>query len=150
MECKGVLKHKAEDGGAGEAAGDVAAAAAEAQRPSIRPLRALTPKHLTLRAQTAPAMPLEAEASDVAQRPSAPGPGPWQQTAHGKGRVRPRKNAPAGADVPRLAAVAHRCAAAAAAAQALHTLPRLCTCHAVCCSTAMHCDSNTSSFPPWQ
>lgn len=33
----------------------------------------------------------------------------WQQTAHGKGRVRPRRNQPlqAQAEVPRLAAVAH-------------------------------------------
>lgn len=33
----------------------------------------------------------------------------WQQTAHGKGRVRPRKNQPpaAQAALPRLAAVAH-------------------------------------------
>lgn len=63
----------------------------------------------------APAMPPEAEVSDAAQ-PSGPSAGPWQQTAHGKGRVRPRKNAPPGTSVPRLAAVAHRCAIAAVAA----------------------------------
>lgn len=62
----------------------------------------------------APAMPPEAEVSDAAQ-PSGPSAGPWQQTAHGKGRVRPRKNAPPETSVPRLAAVAHRCAVAAAA-----------------------------------
>lgn len=38
-----------------------------------------------------------------------PSPGQWQQTPHGRGRVLPRKNQPAGAQasVPRLAAVAH-------------------------------------------
>lgn len=63
----------------------------------------------------APAMPPEAEVS-VAAQPSGPSAGPWQQTAHGKGRVRPRKNAPPGTSVPRLAAVAHRCAVVAAVA----------------------------------
>ena len=39
----------------------------------------------------------------------APSPAHWQQTPHGRGRVLPRKNQPAGAQAsaPRLAAVAH-------------------------------------------
>lgn len=70
-------------------------------------------------------MPAEAEVSDAAQ-PSARSAGPWQQTSHGKGRVRERKNAPPGADVPRLAAVAHRCAATAAASALCKPSLRLC------------------------
>lgn len=73
----------------------------------------------------APAMPAEAEVSDAVQ-PSARSAGPWQQTTHGKGRVRPRKNAPPAADVPRLAAVAHRCAAAASGVGTLQAFPASC------------------------
>ena len=116
-------------------AGAAAAAPAEADRaqgasqpPLLHTLR--LPHRLT-----SPAMPADAGVSEPAP-PAAPSPGPWQQTAHGKGRVRPRKNAPPGADVPRLAAVAHRCAAAAAARGLLPSFPWLitpaCSCPDVC------------------
>ena len=47
----------------------------------------------------------------VAGQPAAASRGKWEQTAHGKGRVRPRKNQPPSTqnNVPRLTAVAHTC-----------------------------------------